>query len=32
MGVLGAGHILVIGDAPAVVNLLRAELQAEGSR
>lgn len=30
MGVLGAGHVLVIGDAPAVVNLLRAELQAEG--
>jgi DNA-binding response OmpR family regulator len=30
MGVLGVGHVLVIGDAPAVVNRLRAELQAEG--
>ena len=29
MGV-GAGHVLVIGDAPAVVDLLRAQLRAEG--
>ena len=30
MDVLGAGHILVIGDTPAVVTRLRAQLQAEG--
>jgi len=30
MGVPGAGHVLVIGDAPTVVHLLRAELQADG--